>query len=405
VLIQQTLPSGEKIKLLNSGKHFFEELERLIDQAVEEIHFQIYIFENDETGHLIADALLRAAERGVKIYLLIDAFGSNISEDRLTKIKSKGGQVQLFGPLFKGGRFHVGRRLHRKVIVFDRKIAITGGFNISNNYNEIREKRSWLDFAVIAEGSIVTKLYSVCLRRWVKKSLRKKIIETIKSGTFKSKNIVARSRRLMSRRPSFQRTGGVYVRENDWLKGINEANATYQREIKKAKHSLFIVGGYFLPGGRMRRIIRHATKRGVNIQIILAAHSDVKLQRLAILYLYHWMLRNKITIYEYLPANVHGKTLIADKQFVSIGSYDLNNLSTYSNIELNLDIDDEAFASSFQAELEKISLDECRLVTLDELYRRSNLWRRSKHWFAYQVVKSLFMLSSWLARKDEEDYQ
>src|SRR6185295_7172618 len=112
------------------------------------------------------------------------------------------------------------------------------------------------------------------------------------------------------------------------------------------------------------------------IQIIIAAQSDVKLQRLAILYLYQWMIRNKITIYEYMPANVHGKALIADKRFVSIGSYDLNNLSTYSNIELNLDIADENFASAFQTELEKIALDDCRLITPDDLYKRSNPWRR-----------------------------
>src|SRR5205085_402746 len=106
----------------------------------------------------------------------------------------------------------------------------------------------------------------------------------------------------------------------------------------------------------------------------LAAQSDVNLQRLAILYLYQWMIRNKITIYEYMPANVHGKTLIADKQFVTIGSYDLNNLSTYSNIELNLNIGDETFASAFHSELEKIALNDCRLITLDDLYKRSNPW-------------------------------
>src|SRR5262249_23074109 len=141
--------------------------------------------------------------------------------------------------------------------------------------------------------------------------------------------------------------GRVYLRQNDWIRGLNEAFASYRREIKHAQTSLFIVGGYFLPGGKVRRMLRHAIERGVDVRIIIAAESDVKLQRLAIQYLYQWMIRNKIKIYEYLPSNVHGKVLIADKHYVSIGSYDLNNLSTFSNVELNLDIRDETFASSF----------------------------------------------------------
>src|SRR3954468_1871298 len=108
IFIEQTLPSNEKLKLINSGKQFFDELERLIDAALNEIHFQIYIFEDDETGHRIADALLRATDRGVKVYLFIDAFGSNISAERLKEIKLKGGKILFFGPLFKGGHFHIG---------------------------------------------------------------------------------------------------------------------------------------------------------------------------------------------------------------------------------------------------------------------------------------------------------
>src|SRR5262245_30627025 len=131
MVIEKTLSSGEKIKLLSSGSIFFEELERQIDAASEEIHFQVYIFEDDETGKGIADALLRAALRGVKIYLLVDAFGSALfPKSRLEEFARAGIQVKFFGPILRGGRFHIGRRLHRKVIVFDRKLAIVAGLNI-----------------------------------------------------------------------------------------------------------------------------------------------------------------------------------------------------------------------------------------------------------------------------------
>ena len=387
MIIEQILSPGEKVKLLSSGNVFFTELERLIDEAKEEIHFQVYIFEPDETGSRIANALLRAALRRVKIFLLIDSFGSGKFPDEMQdQLEKAGVEIKRYGPFIKGGRFHIARRLHRKVIVFDSKIAIVAGLNISNNYNDVGGKKAWLDFAVVVEGNIVRKLHSICLQRWIKKPLRmlplKKLIGNKKSNS-----------------------SDIYARQNDWLRGLNEAHASYIREIKNAKSSILIVGGYFLPGGRVRKILRLAAERGVRIRVILAEESDVALQRNAVQYLYRWMLSHKIEIYEYIPSNVHGKVLIADKKVTLIGSYDLNNLSTFTNIELNLDIDSEAFSIAFENELEKISLNDCRLVTLEELSRRTNLWRRFKYWASYQTVKSFFVMTTWLARDDEDEYQ
>jgi len=387
MLIEETLPSGENIKLFTSGPVFFDALERLIDEAKEEIHFQVYIFEADKTGTQIGNALLRASLRGVKIFLLIDAFGSaNLPGEITDQFKMSGAQVKRYGPFYYKGSFHFGRRLHRKVMVFDRKIAVVAGLNISDNYNDTPEKKAWLDFAVIVTGKVVVKLYSICLQRWIKKPLRQLPLKKI----LKEKISLA---------------SDIQTRQNDMIRGLNEANASYRREIKNATESLFIVGGYFLPGGRVRRMLNHAVQRGVKIQIIIAAESDVWLQRNAIQYLYNWLLRHRINIYEYIPSNVHGKVLIADKKIISIGSYDLNNLSTLSNIELNVDIPGEHIAATLQKELEKIVANDCRRVTLEELYRRTNLWKRIWHWTCYQVVKSFFALAFWTARKDREEYQ
>jgi len=387
MLIEETLPSGENIKLFTSGPGFFDALEQLIDDAKEEIHFQVYIFESDKTGTQIGNALLRAALRGVKIFLLIDAFGSsNLPGEITDQFKMAGAKVKRYGPFYYKGRFHFGRRLHRKVMVFDRKIAVVAGLNISDNYNDTETQKAWLDFAVIMTGHVVIKLYSICLQRWIKKPLRQLPLKKILKG---KKSLAS----------------DIQTRQNDMMRGLNEANASYRREIKNADKSLFIVGGYFLPGGSVRRMLRNAIQRGVQIQVIIAAESDVWLQRNAIQYLYNWMLRHRINIYEYLPSNVHGKVLIADKKIISVGSYDLNNLSTLSNIELNVDIPGEHIAATLQKELEKIVATQCRRVTIEELYRRTNLWKRIWYWTCYQVVKSFFALAFWTARKDREEYQ
>ena len=98
---------------------------------------------------------------------------------------------------------------------------------------------------------------------------------------------------------------------------------------------VWIVGGYFLPGGRTRRLLRNAVRKGVDVCVLVAEKSDVGIMVNARRYLYSWLTTNGIRVYEYKPSNVHGKVLIRDEKWTSIGSYDLNNLSTYSNIELN----------------------------------------------------------------------
>jgi cardiolipin synthase len=374
-----------EIQLLESGATFFDALEKYIDEAEEEIQFQTYIVEADETGLRITRALERAAQRGVKVFLMLDAFASaNLRKKYWSEIKSKGIEIKFYGPLIRGSQFHIGRRFHRKVIVFDNRLAIVGGINISNNYNQ----RKWLDFAVVVGGETAKKLRNICMQRWTKKTFRKFPKE------FKRK------------KESSATHTRIRIRQNDYLRRLNEVAATYKREVKHAQHSLMIVGGYFLPGGIMRRTLRRAVQRGVEVKVILARESDSKIARFSIQYLYQWFLRNGIAIYEYLPANVHGKILIADKKFVTIGSYDLNNLSTFSNIELNLDILDEKFATDFHIHLEKIIEQDCQLVTKEDLYSRTNLWRRFKYWFAYQFSKTLFGLGYWLAKRDdEESYQ
>ena len=200
-------------------------------------------------------------------------------------------------------------------------------------------------------------------------------------------------------------TSVLKVRQNDWLRGLNEAHASYVREITNAEHSLFIVGGYFLPGGRIRSALKQAAARGVKIKIIIAMESDVALQRNAVQFLYRWMLDKGLEIYEYVPSNVHGKVLVADNKTTIIGSYDVNNLSTFSNIELNLDIKNEPLSIAFHLELEKIAQKDCRFVTFDVLNKRMTQWRRFKYWIAYQIVKSFFALATWTARNDDNEYQ
>ena len=374
-------------RLLKSGNAFFDALEELIDSAIHDIHFQTYIFEEDETGERIIRALVRAAHRGVKIFLLLDAYGSaNLSEKFTSRMKDAGIEFRWFGRLFRNGKFHIGRRLHRKVVVADEFASIVSGINISNQYNNINGHTAWLDFGVLVKGDVSKKLYLICRQSWYK---------------IRFKRFSRQPELLTMRHVEGSATVRIRPRQNDRKIGKKQVAGSYYRLIRKTTESITIVGGYFLPGIKARWLLKKASDRGVVIKLIIAENSDVGIMRNAMLYLYDWLLRNKIRIYEYSPSNVHGKVIIGDKKLISIGSCDMNTLSTYSNIELNLDIDDEAIAVGLDKELEEIIERDCKAVTPDIFKKRSGVSRRVLRWLSYRIVKSLFVLSFWLAKKEK----
>lgn len=376
--------------LLRSGINYFLAVEKLIKEATHEIHLQTYILEPDETGRRIANALIAASkERGVKVFLMVDAYGSkNLKGPFLQELRDAGIRVKKFGQLYSGGRFHIGRRLHHKILVADGEVAIVGGINISNNYSDTPPPPSWLDFALEIRGNVPLRLLLFCRRKWLR-------FKFIKQGLQLRDKLT---------QPGQFNTYFLPVRisQNDFVRGKNEIALSYREAIRKAKKTLLIVGGYFLPGGRIRRLLQKARERGVEIKILIPEHSDVKLIRYSMQYLDRWLLRHSIQIYEYLPSNVHGKVLIADKKFMSIGSYDLNNLSTYSNIELNLEVADEQFCSAAHDQIERIMNRECRLVSLEEATRRSTYYKLIRNWLAYRFTKMLFVLSLLLSNDEEK---
>jgi cardiolipin synthase len=372
--------SGHRLELLKSGRFYFDTLIDFLNAARQEIHFQSYIFKPDETGQRIIASLREAAGRGVKVCLLLDAFGSSSMKGAPTRALEKAGvEVRFFGNLFSNGRIHFGRRLHHKVITVDGIKAIVGGINISNDYNDSTNQPPWLDFAVFMSGRAARKLHLICRQIWnrvrlpaIVKSSRKIILSAVPVTTDESLTAVA---------------------QNDYLRGKKEIATTYRQSIRSSETSIDLIGAYFLPGRLMRKSIRSARERGVKVRLILAGKSDVKLAALAREYLYSWLLRQGVEIYEFQPGNVHGKVLLIDNQFTSLGSFDLNNLSTYSNIELNINITSKAFCHLIKSEFNQIIEKQCKLIGSDGHHRRFSPWRKLACWTAYRITKSLFVLS------------
>jgi cardiolipin synthase len=375
---------GHSVELLESGEPFFVANIKAIDEATQYIHFQTYIIDEDETGQRIINALVRAAERGVRIYLLLDAFGTKyLTSEFIKKIENSGILFRFFSPVFITKGFQMSLRLHHKVLLVDGELAIIGGMNFANRYHGMPGKKEWLDFAVEVKGPECVHINSILRKLWNK--------------TFISKE--ERSNEIVHSAKTYKEDIKLRVTENNWYRNKIEILRSYRSAFKHAHDHMIIFASYFLPGRLERKLLRLASARGVDIKIVFAAESDAPMFKRATGFLYEYILRNNIKIYEYLPSNLHAKVATVDGKWCTIGSYNLNHISDYGSIEMNVDILDTAFTEKFEKILLKKIKDDCRQVTFEEYLRRRTWFSQFRGWMSYQMIRLLMRLMAQMTSK------
>jgi cardiolipin synthase len=379
---------GSTALLLRGNKDFFDKLVAMIDAAKITVHLQCYILDDDETGRSVAAALRRAAQRGVKVFLMLDAWGSRaLTEKFIDLLTASGVEFRWFGKLITKRGFHLGRRMHHKIIVCDSHVSMIGGMNIADRYRGNGDP-PWLDYAVYSEGNITVLLEHICQKFWKRNPLKKRF-------RFVKKKIdipLAGEKNTMLMR----------VRENDWVMRRLQVLASYRKAIIASRESLTIFGAYFQPGFRFLYRMQKAAQRGVKIRIVVPAKSDSKIGNTARQYLYSFLLRNNIELFEYTRTMLHAKVCVADGIWSAIGSYDLNNLSAYSNVEANVEILDKGFATTLQREMDSVISNECEQITPEKYRGKLTLLKKFRLWLAYHTVRLMFRISILLASKTEE---
>lgn len=367
-----------KVKLVRGGAAYFLLLKQMIHAAKSSIHLQIYIFECDETGVEVGAALMKAAHRGVKIYILLDGYASQyLSKEFIEQLKESGIYFRWFEPLFRSKYFYFGRRLHHKLVVTDLQYSLVGGVNISNKYNDMPNEKAWLDWALYCNGEVSKELYNLCIEFWNKSywGIRKnKLLKATISARADANKCLVR------------------VRRNDWVKRKNQITQSYLEMFKNAESHILIMSSYFLPGRVFKSSMLHAVKRGVKIKIIVAGPSDVPIVKHAERYLYRWMLKNKIELYEYQNNILHGKLSTCDAKFVTVGSYNINNISAYASIELNLDVQNNSFAKEVEEIIQTLLKNECVRITEKEFEKYNSFAKRIWQKGCYVIYKAGFYL-------------
>jgi cardiolipin synthase len=256
-----------------------------------------------------------------------------------------------------------------------------GGMNISNRYNDMPDQPAWLDWAIYAKGEVALWLTYICQQR-------------VKPGSLK---------RLLGRSPNYSeqfKKSTVSVKINDWVRGRKEITNSYLSMFRQATDTIMIMSAYFLPNDQFRKELKKAAQRGVKVKLILAGTSDIALAKFAERYLYRWLFSKNIEIYEYQKSILHGKLAVYDSLWSTVGSYNVNTISAYASIELNLAVQDHDFAVNVENTLQAIMLNDCVRITENQI-QHAGLLKRFFQWCAYVSYQAVFFLFTFYFKQRE----
>jgi cardiolipin synthase len=355
--------AGNRLEIIETGDARLGAIMELIAEATTSLHVLMYMFNADEAGDAVRNALDAAACRGVDVKLLIDGFGSAAPHPFLEVLKRSGGDYCVFNPTY-GRRYLV--RNHQKIIVADERVAIIGGANIDETYLTDSGPEHWRDLWLKIEGpeAGVASRYCDALFRWAKR-----------------KHSSLRSLRRMAgeysewRGPLQWKFSGPLSLRNSWWRSVG-------RDIRRARR-LEMIFAYFAPTGAMIRRIGAVGRRD-GARLVMAAKSDNTATIAAARHSYGRLLRKGARIFEYRAAKLHTKLVIVD-DVVYIGSSNFDYRSFYLNLEVMLRIQDAAFAAAMRSYFER-ELADCREITPRLYRRRATVWRRIKWALSHFLV-------------------
>jgi cardiolipin synthase len=370
--------AGNRLTLLDSGNEYFPALLAAIEAASREIFLESYIYADDEIGHEVTGALCRAAARGVMVNVIVDGFGGrNFAGDFLPRLLAANVRAMLYRPELSRFRLrrHRLRRLHRKLVVIDARLAFVGGINIVDDNNAPEEMRPRYDYAVLVEGPVVRQVHHAVRRMW-------EIVAWV--------NLKRRFRLAASEAPRYEPVGTqvatFLIRDN--IRHRNDILHAYIEAIEAAREEILIANAYFLPGFRFGRALQLAAKRGVRITILLQGKTDHPLLRFATQALYSLALEQGMRIFEYEKSFMHAKVAVIDGEWATVGSSNIDPFSLLLAKEANLVVRDRDFAGQLRASIQAAMLDGARETRREDLI--SLPWHsRFLRWLSYGVVRAL----------------
>ncbi len=366
------LQRSQALELLQGGEQYFPALIRAIDDAQTWVQLEAYIFDLHRAGSDVAEALARAALRGIRVQVLVDGVGSPVlTPPWQQKMAGAGVQWVVYSPLAAGlGGLGLllpdrWRRLHRKLCVVDRRIVFCGGINVLDdfydpNHGELPAPR--FDFAVAITGPLAVEASEAMALLWWRVqagySARQNHLsaawEKFRVAGFGLRTEASRLSRAAAALPAgsagtYGAKAALVLRDN--LRNRNSIEKVYRQAIGRAHQEILIANAYFVPGGKLRRALVQAAKRGVKVTLLLQGKYEYFMQYHAARPVYGALLKAGIEIHEYEASFLHAKVAVIDGHWATVGSSNLDPLSLLLAREANVVVEDKVFANELRSSL------------------------------------------------------
>ena len=382
---------GNRLTLLKNGEQYFPALVAALDAAKVDVFLETYIFADDETGTQIAEALARAAARGVATHVLVDGFGAKDTAPRFREVFAKSGvELLVFRPqvspwpLWKQ-RSRL-RRMHRKLASADGEVAFVGGINIINDYDTPGMTPPRYDYAVRVEGPLAARVHAEASKLWTRVSWA-----TLGRRWRRWPGFAALRRSAPRQAPAAPApvSGGqraaLVVRDS--LRHRRDIEAAYLEQIEAARDEVVIACAYFFPGRRFRIALARAAHRGVNVTVLLQGKVEYTLLYYAARALYRPLQLAGVKIHEYHRSFLHAKVAAFDGRVACVGSSNIDPFSLLLAQEANVFVDDAGFAAELRASLHDAI--ENGSMAIPRRRRHLPFLLRARIWWSYRFARLL----------------
>jgi cardiolipin synthase len=412
---------GHQLLLLQGGDELFPAMVEAMDAAQHLVHLETYIFEFAGSALWVAEALERAASRGLVVRLVLDGVGTpQVPLLWQQRFRLAGVQWQIYAPMGRLGLLFPSRwrRLHRKLCVVDEVVGFCGGINIIDDQDDVslgRLQAPRLDFSLRVVGPLVLDMAEVMEQLWWRlqaasqarqrsfraawHALRDNRPSGDWSRLLKKMDLPARWRRarlseelfeLSSQRSVGDARAALVLRDNVGHRHAIER--AYLKAIGEARQSIVVANAYFIPGRKLRRALILAARRGVRVRLLLQGRYEHFLQYRSARPVFQTLIDQGIEIHEYVPSALHAKVAVVDRHWATVGSSNLDPLSLLLAREANVVSTDRRFAELLQDELDDVLLHECQQI--DAAALRARPWhQRLLDRTAFGIMRTLLFLT------------
>lgn len=282
-------------------------------------------------------------------------------------------------PRLLGLRTNIFRRMHRKIVVIDDRIAFVGGINYSAEHMSDYGPQAKQDYAVRVEGPVVADILQF-------------EVENL-PGQSPARRWWKRHHQAEENRHPGEAQALFVWRDNEEHRDDIERH--YLKMLTQAKREVIIANAYFFPGYRLLHAMRKAARRGVSVKLIVQGEPDMPIVKVGARLLYNYLVKGGVQVYEYRRRPLHGKVALMDDHWATVGSSNLDPLSLSLNLEANLIIHDRTFNQTLRDNLQGIIVNDCKQVDESMLPKRT-WWNLTKSVLAFHFLRHFPALVGWL---------